>query len=330
MAEASIDVVGIGNAIVDVLTRSTDGFLEQNELPKGIMTLIDGDRAEEIYGLMGPGVEISGGSAANTIAGVAQLGSRAGFIGKVRDDQLGQVFAHDIRAAGVQFNTPPADGGPSSGRCLIMVTPDAQRTMTAYLGAAHEISADDVDADLVAAAQVTYLEGYLWDPPGGKAAFRKAMAICEANDRKVSLTLSDPFCVDRHRDEFVDLVENQVDILFANEEEIISLFQVDNFEGAVAAVRQHCEISALTRSEKGSVIVTNNHVHEIAAEPIAKLVDTTGAGDLYAAGFLHGYAQGLDLALCGQFGAIAAAEIIGHVGARPEADLKTLTAHLIP
>ena len=321
MPELSFDVVGIGNAIVDVLTQADDALVEQQGLPKGGMTLIDGPRAESLYDRMGPAREISGGSAANTLAGVASLGGRAAFIGKVRNDQIGGIFRHDIRAAGVHFETPPATSGPPSGRCLIFVTPDAQRTMATFLGAATELGPDGVDPEVIAAAKVTYMEGYLFDPPAAKAAFVKAAEIARAAGRKVSLTLSDPFCVERHRAAFRDLVEHHVDILFANEQEICALYQVDGFDAALQAVRNHCEVAALTRSEHGSVVLAGDEIHVVDAAPVAKVVDTTGAGDLYAAGFLFGYTRGDSLYDCGRIGAIAAAEIISHFGARPEVDL---------
>ncbi len=329
MPETRLDVVGIGNAIVDVLSQSTDDFLAESGLAKGTMALIDADQAAALYGRMGPGVEVSGGSAANTIAGIAALGGSAGFIGKVADDQLGDVFAHDIRAAGVRFETARSVGGPATARCLILVTPDAQRTMTTFLGAAQEIAAADVDPEIIGGAEVTYLEGYLWDPPGGKAAFRRATEICRARGRKVALSLSDPFCVDRHRAEFLELVEHHVDILFANEVEIVSLYQAEDFDGALQHVRGHCEVAALTRSAKGSVVLGDGEVHVIDAAPVAQVVDTTGAGDLYAAGFLFAYARGNDLHLCGRAGGIAAAEVIGHFGARPESDLGALMAEVL-
>ena len=321
MPELSFDVVGIGNAIVDVLTQADDALVEQQGLPKGGMTLIDGPRAESLYDRMGPAREISGGSAANTLAGVASLGGRAAFIGKVRNDQIGGIFRHDIRAAGVHFETPPATSGPPSGRCLIFVTPDAQRTMATFLGAATELGPDGVDPEVIAAAKVTYMEGYLFDPPAAKAAFVKAAEIARAAGRKVSLTLSDPFCVERHRAAFRDLVEHHVDILFANEQEICALYQVEGFDAALQAVRNHCEVAALTRSEQGSVVLAGDEIHVVDAAPVEKVVDTTGAGDLYAAGFLFGYTRGDSLYDCGRIGAIAAAEIISHFGARPEVDL---------
>ncbi len=321
MTELSFDVVGIGNAIVDVLTQADDALVEAQGLPKGSMTLIDGHRAEDLYAQMGPAREISGGSAANTLAGVAALGGRAAFIGKVRNDQLGGIFRHDIRAAGVHFETPPATSGPPSGRCLIFVTPDAQRTMATFLGAANELGPDAVDPEVIAAAKVTYMEGYLFDRPAAKEAFIRAAEIARGAGRKVSLTLSDPFCVERHRAAFRDLVEHHIDILFANEQEICALYEVGDFDAALQAVRQHCEVAALTRSEHGSVVLAGDEVHVVDAAPLDRLVDTTGAGDLYAAGFLFGYTRGDSLYDCGRIGAIAAAEVISHFGARPEVDL---------
>ncbi len=318
-----LDVVGIGNAIVDVLSHADDAFLETHGLVKGAMTLIDEDRARSLYGVMGQGVEISGGSAANTIAGVAALGGKAAFIGKVRDDQLGEVFAHDLRAIGVSFVTPPALEGPATGRCLILVTPDAQRTMNTYLGAGTGLTPQDVNPEVIEAAKVTYLEGYLWDPENAKEAFRRALDIAQAKGRKVALTLSDSFCVERHRDEFRELAA-QVDILFANEAEILSLYQVDEFDAALQIVHETGTLAALTRSEKGSIVVDGGEVHVIDAELGLPVVDTTGAGDLYAAGFLAGYTQGRSLHDCGRMGSIAAAEVISHMGPRPQADLKEM------
>jgi len=324
MTEPAIDVVGIGNAIVDVISHAEDSFLEQNNLPKGSMTLIDDDQARRLYQAMGPGVEMSGGSAANTIAGIASFGGDAAFIGKVRDDQLGEVFSHDIRSMGVTFDTSPADEGASTARCLILVTPDAQRTMNTFLGACIDLGPDDVDPSLIASAKVTYLEGYLWDPPWAKDAFRKAVEIAHDAGRKVALTLSDSFCVDRYRAEFRDLVSGGVDIVFANEAELLSLYEVDDFDEGLQAIRGHCEVAALTRSEKGSVIISGDEVHVIDPAPVTRVVDTTGAGDLYAAGFLHGYTNGKDLATCGHIASLSASEIIGHFGARPDVPLRTL------
>jgi sugar/nucleoside kinase (ribokinase family) len=326
MADARVDVLGIGNAIVDVLTHAEDSFIEKHGLDKGAMMLIDSGQADALYEDMGSSVECSGGSAANTVAGVASLGGGAAFIGKVKADQLGQIFRHDIRAVGVDFATPPADDGPSTARCLVLVTPDAQRTMNTYLGACVELTANDIETDTVQGAAVTYLEGYLWDPPAAKEAFLKAMRIAHEAGRKVSLTLSDTFCVERHREEFLDLVDNHVDILFANEEEVKVLYQADSFDEALQAVKGRCEVIALTRSEKGSIILGADETHVIDCEPVDCVVDTTGAGDLYAAGFLHGYTQGRDLHDCGRIASIAAAEVISHIGARPETPLAGLVA----
>ena len=323
------DVVGIGNAIVDVLARAEEGTLGELGLAKGTMTLIDAREAERLYARMGPGVECSGGSAANAVAGVASLGGRAAFIGKVRDDQLGQVFRLDIRALGVHFETAPAKSGPATARCLVFITPDAQRTLQTYLGASVELGPGDVDPTLVGAAKVTYLEGYLWDPPRAKEAFRAACEIAHGKGRKVALSLSDPFCVDRHRAEFRALVAGHVDILFANEQEITALYEVPSFDAALQAVRGKVEIAALTRSAKGSVVLRGDEVHLIDAAPVARVVDTTGAGDLYAAGFLYGLTQGRDPATCGRLGSLCAAEVIGHVGARPERPLAELCASLM-
>ena len=326
MRNEPLDVVGIGNAIVDVISHAEEEFLAARGLAKGAMILVDEGASDALYDAMGPGIECSGGSAANTISGVAALGGRAGFIGKVKDDQLGEVFRHDLRAQGVTFTTPSASDGPSTARCLILVTPDAQRTMNTYLGACVELGPEDVDAELIAAARITYLEGYLWDPPGAKAAFRKAVKIAHAAGAKVALTLSDSFCVERWRHEFRDLVAHHVDILFANEAEIISLYEATDFDDALQACRGLCEVAALTRSARGSVILAGDEVHVIDAEPVAHVVDTTGAGDLYAAGFLYGLTAGRSLHDCGRIGAICAAEVISHFGARPEEPLAPLVA----
>jgi sugar/nucleoside kinase (ribokinase family) len=315
------DVLGIGNAIVDVLVHAEDAILEREGMVKGAMTLIDADVANALYERLPPGVEISGGSAGNTMAGVASLGGRGAYFGKVATDQLGQVFAHDMRSSGIDFRSAPSTTGVSTGRCLILVTPDAQRTMNTYLGAGLELAPDDIDPNVVAGAQVTYMEGYLWDPPLAKEAFLKAAKLAHDAGRRVSLTLSDSFCVERHRAEFLDLVEHHVDVLFANEHEIMSLYQTESFDDALERVRGVCEIAALTRSEKGSVVVGNGDVHIVGVEPVDRVVDTTGAGDLYAAGFLFGLTHGYPLATCGRIGAIAAAEVISHFGARPEAPL---------
>jgi sugar/nucleoside kinase (ribokinase family) len=328
MNQPTYDVTAIGNAIVDVLAHAEDAFISAQKLTKGTMALIDAAGAERLYDLMGAGVEASGGSAANTVAGIAGLGGRAAFIGKVADDQLGEVFVHDIRAVGVKFDTPPLKGGPATARCLIFVTPDAQRTMQTYLGACIELGPEDVDEALIAASQVVYLEGYLWDQPRAIEALLKGARAAAAAGRRVAFTLSDPFCVDRHREEFLRLVEDHVDILFANELEIMSLYQVDDFDAALQRVRGHCEIAALTRSEKGSVVVNGDDVHVIDAEKVAQVVDTTGAGDAYAAGFLYAFTQGRDLRTCARLGGMMAAEVISHYGARAEADLKQMAARI--
>jgi sugar/nucleoside kinase (ribokinase family) len=331
MNSAAIDVVGIGNAIVDVIAHAEEPFLAAEGLAKGAMTLIDAERAEGLYRKMGPAIESSGGSAGNTMAGIASLGGTGGYIGKVRDDLLGEVFRHDITAIGVRFDTPAADAGPGTARCLIMVTADGQRTMATYLGACVDLGPEDIDKGLIGSAQVTYLEGYLFDPPRAQQAFRAAAAAAHGAGRQVALSLSDPFCVGRHRDAFRELVAGDVDILFANEAEICSLYETDSFDAAAAAVRGHVAVAALTRSENGSVVIGQGEAHIVAAAPVAQVVDTTGAGDLYAAGFLYGLTRGLPLVTCGAIGSLCAAEIISHVGARPEAALSGLvkTAGLI-
>jgi sugar/nucleoside kinase (ribokinase family) len=327
---ADLDVVGIGNALVDVLSQEDEAFLAGQGLVKGAMQLVDEARARELYAAMGPAVEISGGSAANTIVGVASFGGRAHYVGKVRDDQLGEVFSHDLRAVGVGYSTPAATTGPPTGRCLIVVTPDAQRTLTTYLGASVHLGPGEIDKHLIERASILYLEGYLFDPPEAQRAFRAAADMAHAAGRKVALTLSDPFCVDRHRDAFRELVERHVDVLFANEAEIRSLYQTTDFDGALRQVRGHCAVAALTRSERGSVVVAGDEVHVIAANPVKTVVDTTGAGDLYAAGFMIGLSRGLDPATCGRLGSLAAAEVISHVGARPQTPLAELAGRLLP
>lgn len=322
MTVQQLDVIGFGNAIVDVLARTEDAFLDRQGMRKGGMTLIDEERAETVYGSMGPGVEISGGSAANTMVGIAALGGQAGFIGKVRDDELGGIFAHDIRAAGVAYATPPAGSGPATGRCLILVTPDGERTMNTYLGAAQDLGPADVDEAAVAAATVTYLEGYLWDPPAAKEAFLKASGIAHKAGRTVSLTLSDAFCVGRYRAEFLDLMrKGVVDLVFANEAELMSLYETD-FDAALARLRADAKRAVVTRSEKGALSVTADELVSVPAFPVTKVVDTTGAGDLFAAGYLHGFSRGFDAEDCLKLGALCASEIISHIGARPERKLK--------
>ena len=320
MSKPALGVVAVGNALVDVLAKTTEAFIAEQKakhgMEKGAMTLIDAPRAEDLYKTMPPGIESSGGSAANTMAGFASFGGKGGFIGKIADDALGKVFAHDIRALGVRFETQPLVMGAPTGRCLILITPDGQRTMNTFLGASVELHAGDVDPDMIASAQITYLEGYLFDREQAKHAFIKAAECAHEAGHRVALTLSDPFCVDRHRSDFLRLVESHVDILFANEEEIKSLYMQQNFDDAASAVSKHCEIAVLTRSEKGAVIRNGAKTIAVPAAP-AKVVDTTGAGDQYAAGFLYGFTEGMALEKCGQLGALAAAEVIGHVGPRP-------------
>jgi sugar/nucleoside kinase (ribokinase family) len=324
------DVLGIGNAIVDILAYAEDDLVAELELARGAMTLIDEDRSAFLYRRLGPAREVSGGSCANTIAAVASLGGSSAFIGRVRDDQLGRVFSHDIRAAGVTFRNPPSATGPSTATSMIFVTPDGQRTMNTYLGACVELGPDDVDPQLVAGASVTYLEGYLWDRPEAKAACRKAAEVCHQAGRQLALTLSDGFCVDRWRAEFRELIAQRVDILFANEAEITSLYEVADFDQALQEVRRHVHFAALTRGPKGSVVLRGEELHVIDAAPPARVLDTTGAGDLYAAGFLRGHTMGLDLAACGRLGSACAAAIIAQYGARPEAPLLPLLDRLTP
>jgi len=326
VSETKTDVLGIGNAIVDVLSRTDDGFLNDRGIAKGSMQLIDEDQAASLYHDMGPAIEMSGGSAANTIAGLASFGAKGAFTGKVRNDQLGDVFSHDIRSIGVDFETQAAVIGPATARCMVLVTPDGERTMNTYLGASTGLGPDDVNEDQIASAKITYLEGYLWDPPEAKEAFLKAARTARQAGRDVALTLSDPFCVERHRDEFLDLVRNEIGIVFANEAEIMSLYQVQSFDDALQAVKRDCSLAVLTRSAAGCVIAEGDEVHVVEAFKVDEVVDTTGAGDLFAAGFLFGLTQGKPLAQCGRLGALAASEIISHVGARPEAGLSALAA----
>ncbi len=317
MPTSRYDVLGIGNAIVDVLARAEDDFLAKQSMAKGGMMLIDQPRAESIYEAMGPAMEISGGSAATTIVGVASLGGRGAFVGKVKDDEFGRTFAHDIRAAGVAFNTPPASDGPATARCYILVTQDGERTMNTFLGAAQDLHPNDIDPDAIAAAEITYLEGYLWDPPHAKEAFLKAAKIAHGADRRVALTLSDAFCVDRYRAEFLDLI-------FANEAELKSLYQTADFDSALGALRGDVKLAVVTRSEKGCVVVARESNEAVPAAPIGKFVDATGAGDLFAAGFKTGLSRGQDARTSARLGALAAAEVIQHLGARPETSLKAL------
>ena len=327
MHRARHDIVGLGNAIIDVIAPCDDDFLATHGLRKGMMRLIDEATAEKLYGAMGQTTIVSGGSAANTVIGAAKLGCRAAFIGKVKADPLGEIFAHDIRAANVSFSAAPAATGPASGRCLILVTPDGQRTMNTYLGACQYLGEDDVDDALIAGAGICYLEGYLWDPPAAKSAFLKAASIAHAAGGRVALSLSDAFCVDRSREEFLALVgDRRVDILFANESELHALYQTADFETAVAQLREADILAVVTRSEKGALVVRRDETHAVKAFPVEKVVDTTGAGDLFAAGFLAGLAKDRDLVDCARLGALAASEIIQHYGARPQTDLLALAA----
>ncbi len=327
MTAPRYDVLGIGNAIVDVIARAEDDFLVAHGMPKGTMALIDEARAAAIYEAMGPAVETSGGSAANTIVGVASFGGRAAFVGKVKDDELGRAFAHDIRAARVSFETPPASDGPSTARCYIMVTPDGERTMNTFLGAAQDLHPNDIDEATIAASAIVYLEGYLWDPPHAKEAFVKAAGIAHKAGRRVALTLSDAFCVDRYRAEFLNLIrKGTVDIVFANERELHSLYQTADFDTAVKAIRAEARLAVVTRSEKGCVVISRDAVEAVQAMPIERVVDVTGAGDLFAAVFLVGHSRGKDNRTAARLGALAAAEVIQHIGARPAVSLKALAA----
>ena len=325
MADAKYDVLGIGNAIFDVLVQTDEAFLARHGMAKGGMALIDEARALAIYADMGPATEMSGGSAANTIVGIANLGARAAFVGKVRDDKIGRLYTHDIRAAGVTFETPAAAGGPATGCSYILVTPDGERTMNTWLGAAQDLTPADIDEAQVAASAIIYLEGYLWDPRSAKEAFVKAAAIAHGAGRQVALTLSDSFCVDRYRDEFLDLMrKGTVDLIFANEAELRSLYQTSDFETALKQLREDTKLGIVTRSEKGCVVASKDGVVAVPAFPIDRMVDTTGAGDLFAAGFLFGLVRGAGYENAGRLGALAAAEVIQHIGARPQASLREL------
>ena len=329
MAANRFDVVGLGSAIVDVLATEDDAFLAEHGMTKGAMVLIDEEAAHRLYDALGPAREVSGGSVGNTTAGVAALGGSPAFIGKVRDDQLGEIYAHDIRSVGVHFDAAPATDGPPTARCLIVVTPDAERTLNTFLGIAGRLGPDDIDEQVVSAADVVFVEGYLWDVETAKEAIVKAMDVAHAAGNRTAFTLWDSCCDGRFREEFKALVDERVDVLFANEAELLSLYEVDDWDEAVAAVRGRCEVACLTRSEKGSLLVTADEVHHITAHPPTALVDTTGAGDLYAAGVLYGLTHGAGLATAGALGARCAAEVISHVGARPEADLRRLCADLL-
>lgn len=318
------ELTGLGNAIVDVIATGTDEFLAEKGIIKGAMNLVDAERSKFLYDALGPSKQVSGGSAANTMAGFASFGGKGAYLGKVADDQLGEIFAHDLRTGGIHFSYTPLRHGAATARCMIIVTPDAQRSMNTYLGACVEFSEEDVDEALIADSKAIYLEGYLFDKPTAKMAYLKATKKARASGTKVSLTLSDSFCVDRHRADFLKLITDETDIVFANETELLTLFQTTSFDEAVANIRGKCDVAAVTRSEKGSVIVTKDSVIEIAPEPVAKVADTTGAGDQYAAGFLFGYARNMPLATCGALGSLAAAEVISHVGPRPETSLAKL------
>jgi sugar/nucleoside kinase (ribokinase family) len=325
MAEAKYDVLGIGNAIFDVLVQTDEDFLAEHGMIKGGMALIDEARAAAIYRDMGPGIEMSGGSAANTIVGLANFGARAAYVGKVKDDQIGRLYMHDIRAAGVAFETEPASGGPATGCSYILVTPDGERTMNTYLGAAQELHPGDIDPAQISAAEVLYLEGYLWDPTNAKNAFVKAATFAHGAGRQVALSLSDSFCVDRYRGEFLELMrDGTVDLVFANEAELHSLYETSDFDTAVAQLRADTKLGVVTRSEKGCVVASTEGVVAVPAFPVERIVDTTGAGDLFAAGFLFGLVRGAGVDAAGRLGALAAAEVIQHIGARPLASLKQL------
>ncbi len=324
MEDCRFEVLTIGNAIVDVIAKVDEAFVAQEKLVKGSMNLIDEARAEELYAHMGPATELSGGSAGNTAAGVASYGGHAAYFGKVRQDQLGDIFRHDMRSIGVQFNSAAAQDGPATARSFILVTPDGERTMNTYLGACVNLDTSDIDAEVVKDTRVTYMEGYLFDKPAAKAAFREAARIARSANRLTAITLSDSFCVERHRADFLDLIRGQIDIVFANESEIMSLYQTQNYSGAVEAVRKDCAIAVLTRSEKGSMIIRGRDAVEVPAHPVTEVVDVTGAGDLYAAGFLFGFTREMELERCARLGGLAAAEVISHIGARPNIKLETL------
>ncbi len=328
MTKTQYGLVTIGNAIVDVLAPSTEEFVAGQAakgMARGAMNLVNAERAIDLYDAMGPTTQASGGSAGNTIAAYASFGGIGAYIGKVGNDHLGQVFSHDLKSIGVSYNTAPTISGSHTARCMILITPDGERTMNTFLGACVELSPDDIDEQLIKNSAVTYLEGYLFDPPLAMEAFYKAAKIAHEAGRKVSLTLSDSFCVARHRNAFKELVEGHIDILFANEEEIKSLYEVNNFEDALPLLKAKCEFAAITLSEKGSVIVRGDAITEVKASPVSKVVDTTGAGDAYAAGFLYGYTEGMSMGQCGQLGSIAAAEVISHIGPRPQVPLSDLS-----
>ena len=326
MSSAMRDVLGIGNAIVDVLTHADNAFLFKHSLVRGAMTLVDAEQGASILGAMRSTVEVSGGSVANTMAGIASLGGTGSYIGRVHDDRLGAVFSRELRSLGIGYETPPASEGAPTARCLVIVTPDGQRTMATYLGASTELGPEDVDAEAVNGHAVTYLEGYLWDAPRAQEAMALAARLAHDAGNRVALTLSDPFCVERHRDEFRDFILEHVDLLFANQEEAMSLYVETDVWDAVERARGDCAVAVVTRSEKGSIVVSGEETHVVDIVPVKRVVDTTGAGDLFAAGFLYGITHGHDLPTCGRIGAMAAAEVIGHLGARPEARLSELLA----
>ncbi|BBE73661.1 adenosine kinase [Oharaeibacter diazotrophicus] len=327
MAASEFDVLAIGNAIVDILARAEDDLLVRLGVTKGMMRLIDAAEADRLYDMIGPAIEASGGSAGNTAAGVASLGGRAAYVGKVATDELGRIFTHDIRALGVHFATVPLEGGAPTARSTILITPDGERTMNTYLGACHALTVDDIDPAVVAAAEVTYLEGYLWDPPAAKEAFRKAAAIAHANGRKVAITLSDSFCVDRWRGEFLELMRSgTVDVVFANKEEIHALYETSDLASAVAAIRTDCALAAVTLGGDGALAVRGDETARAPATAVDRIEDLTGAGDQFAAGFLVGLTRGLDLSTAVRLGCLAGSEVIGHVGPRPSVRLADLAA----
>ena len=329
MEHELVDVVGVGNAIVDVITHATDEFVNQQGLAKGSMTLIDDDRARDLYATMGPGIEASGGSAANTVAGVASFGGSASYIGKIRDDLLGEVFAHDMRASGVEFSVLPAADGPDTARCLILVTDDAQRTMSTYLGISSLLEPSDINPETVRRGQILFCEGYLWDVDIAKEAMLKAMHANVAGGGRPALTLSDTFCVERHHQEFADLVAGPIDILFANIHEAEALYGTDDLDTIIGLARTQVGLACITRGAEGSLLVTPDEIVEIQAHPVEELVDTTGAGDQYAAGVLYGLVHGYGLATCGALGSLAASEVISHYGPRPRHRLAELAADLL-
>jgi sugar/nucleoside kinase (ribokinase family) len=324
MVQPLYDVVGLGSAIVDIIARCDDAFITAQGLEKGMMRLIDAGEATRLYGEMATAVEVSGGTVPNSCVGVTSFGGKAAFMGKIAKDQLGEIFAHDLRALGVSFNTQPVEGSAPTARCFIFVTPDGERTMNTHLGAAAELSTREVDADLIRAGRTLYLEGYSFDGPNAKHAFHEAAKIAREAGTTVALSLSDPFCVERHRQSFHDFVLSGVDLLFANEREVLTLYETGDLDEACKRLRQDCRLAAVTRSEKGSIIITPDDIIEVEAEPVTRVVETTGAGDLYAAGVLFGYARELDLRSCGCLGSIAAAEVISHMGPRPETSLAEL------